>query len=297
MAKNKTYRIGFYEAGVGADGRMGNLCDRLLAASNEDGMTRPLQMGDNHLQVRGIESLAGNAGVKAYVARFRDETPLTGSPDSPVETLMQLQEGNGLIERNHFVLYREREGLELIAYQAALEGTHVSGLARYLTLLFGANDAVCFTDILNAEAYIALTTGGLIKAVDFRVAKPRSKRFAPDPEDTWTREGIQFMNSTGATSYEVVISTRQRDRGLFTNVRQRVESLIRSPLTKKLKVKMSEIEEPINLLADRITEKITVIPVEGNITSAAVLDGIRGAKMRVQPQLDVIYGRGDEILE
>ena len=297
MAKNKNYRIGFYIAAVGAEGRMGDVCDRLLAARQQDGMTRPLRLGDIHLQVRGIEPLPGNAGVKGYVARFRDETPLTGSPDTPVETPMKLEEGNGLIERNHFVLYRERGDLELIAYQAALEGTHVSGLARYLTLLFGAHDAVHFNEILNSEAYTALATGGLIKAIDFRVAKPRSKRFAPDPEDTWTQEGIQFMNSTGATSYEVTISTKQKDRGLLANVRQSVESLLHSPLTKKLKVKMSEIEEPINLLADRIMEKITVIPVEGNITSAAVLDGIRAAKARVQPQLDVIFGRGDEILE
>lgn len=297
MARNKTYRIGFYVAAVGADGRMGNICDRLLAARNPDGMARALQLGDNHLQVRGIEPLPGNQGVKGYVARFRDETPLTGSPDSPRETPVHLDEGNGLIERNHFVLYRERGDIELIAYQAALEGTHISGLARYLTLLFGADDAVHFNDILNAQAYTALATGGLIKSVDFRVAKPRSKRFAPDPEDAWTQEGIQFMTSTGATSFEVTISTRQRDRGLLTNVRQRLESLMRSPLTKKLKVKMSEIEEPINLLADRVTEKITVIPVEGNITSAAVLDGIRAAKARVQPQLDVIFGLGDEILE
>lgn len=297
MAKNKTYRIGFYVVSVGADGRMGNVCDRLLAARNPDGMTRPLEMGETHLQVRGIEPLPGNAGVKGYVARFRDEIPLTGSPDSPVETPMHLEEGKGLIERNHFVLYKEREDLEVIAYQAALEGTHISGLARYLTLLFGAEDAVCCNDILNADAYVALAAGGLIKAVDFRVAKPRSKRFAPDPEDTWTKEGLQFMNSTGATSYEVKISTRQQDRGLLADVRKRIEGLIRSPLTKKLTVKMSEIEEPINLLADRVTEKITVIPVEGNITSAAVLDAIKGAKMRVQPQLDVIFGRGDEILE
>ena len=297
MANLKHYRIGFYRVTVGADARMGNICDRLLAARDGNKMTRALKMGENQVQIRGVEELPHDAGVKGYVARFRDETPLTGSPDTPVETPMQLGAGNALIERNHFILYRERGDLELIAYQAALEGTHISGLGHYLTLLFGADDAVCMNQVLNPEAYRALTTGGIIKSIDFRVAKPRSKRFAPDPEDTWTQEGINFMKSTGATSYEVKISTRRQGEGLLADVRKRVAILMQSQQTKKLKVKMSDVEEPIDLLAQRLMEKITVLTVDGNITSAAVLDGIKGAKIRVQPQLDEIFGQGDEILE
>lgn len=297
MANPKHYRIGFYRVTVGADARMGHVCDRLLAARDVTKMARALKMGENQVQIRGIEELPHGAGVKGYVARFRDETPLTGSPDTPIETPVQLDEGRALIERNHFILYRERADLELIAYQVGLEGTHIAGLGHYLTLLFGADDAVCMNQVLSPDAYRALATGGLIKSVDFRVAKPRSKRFAPDPEDTWTQEGFDFMKATGATSYEVKISTRKRGEGLLADVRERIGSLLRSPFTKKLRVKMSDIEEPIDLLAQRLKERITVLPVDGNITSAAVLDGIRGAKIRVQPQLDEIFGQGDEILE
>lgn len=297
MANPKHYRIGFYRVAVGADARMGNICERLLAARDGNKMTRALKMGESQVQIRGVEELPHGAGVKGYVARFREETPLTGSPDTPIETPIQLDEGSALIERNHFILYRERGNLELIAYQAGLEGTHVSGLGHYLTLLFGADDAVCMNQVLTPNAYRALVAGGLVKSIDFRVAKPQSKQFAPDPEDTWTQEGIDFMKATGATSYEVKISTKKRGQGLLTDVRQRISILMRSPFTKKLKVKMSDIEEPIDLLAQRLTERITVLPVEGNITSAAVLDGIRGAKIRVQPLLDEIFGQGDEILE
>ena len=296
MAKSKTYRIGFYQVSFGAEARMGDLCTRLLGARNSDLMTKALELGDTHLQLRGLTPLPDGRGVKGYIARFRDETPLTGSPADPLEKPIKLDDGDGLIERNHFIVYRERDDLEVIAYQTALEGTHITGLARYLTLLLSIEDSVCFYEILNSEAYQALADGGLVKAVDFRVAKPRNKRFAPDPDDTWTQEGLQFMQSTGATSFEVKISTR-KEGGLLADVKKRIKLLLASPQTKKLKVKMSEVDEPIDLLAERLSQKITVIPVQGTITSEAVHEGIKAAKAQVQAQLDVFFGQGNEALE
>ncbi len=259
-------------------------------------MTQAITIGERHVQVRGLASIDGGNAVKGYVARFRDDDFLSGSPANPIETVVDLGE-NALIEKNHFILYKDRDDVEIIAYQAALEGTHISAMANYLTLLFGADDVVHFDEILNVDAYQALMSGGVIKAVDFRIAKPRSRRMAPDPEDTWTQKGFEYMNSSGATSFEAKILTRAHGRGLLSDVRQHIKRLLSSPLTKKLKVKMSDMEEAIDLMAERVTQRITVLPVDGRITSDAVHDGIKVAKHKAQPMLDAYFGAKNEVLD
>lgn len=295
--KTKSYKVGFFQARFGADGKGGSVIDLLLKSANEKGMSKAIACGDHLLQIRGIAPKDNGNQLRGYLVRFREDTPLVTRQDSPEEVPLALNPGDELVERNHFIIYREGPDLEVIAYQNVWEGTPAGGAARYLTLLNDKQETVSFDDILTKDAYEALATGGLLKSVEFRVAKPRRKSYVPDPEDTWTQEGIEFMKGTGATTFQVKIATRQHDKGLMIDVKKRIKLLLNSVLTRKLVVKLSDIEEPVDLFAQRISDRITVELVQGQAESGKVFAALAQSKQNTQNRLNEVYGQGDEVLE
>lgn len=291
----KRLKVRFYRAGIGPDAVSGSLIKNLLDARDIDGMAKPIELGEKSLQVRGITPSKDGKSIRAYVVRFRDDAPLSGARDNPKEHPIHLEVGHEIIERNHFVLFQERPGLEIVAFQPSLEGAHISNLAHYLTLLFGAGEAVHMDDVLTVDAYKALSGGGLIKSIEFRIAKPRSKKFAPDPNDEWTQDSIDFMKATGATTFSAKITTKEKSRGLL-NTLNRLKMLMTSPQTKALRVRMSDSSHPIDLLADRVFQDITVEQEKGQVQSSTIWNAIENAKLRAQHQLDEYFGKGDEAL-
>lgn len=296
MEQRKRYKIRFYRMCVGNDPHKASCADKLLAAKMDNGMTKSIEVGDKSLQVRGVVESKDRKIIRGYVVRFRDEAPLTGSRDAPDESPVALEPGHEFIERNHFVIFRERPGLEVVAYQPSLEGAHISNLGRYLTLLFGADDAVFFDEILNIDAYKALAAGGTIKAVEFRIAKPRNKKFAPAPDDEWTQDGMDFMKATGATTFTAKIATKAKNKGLGNGIREAIKRLMGSSQTKALRVKLSDRDTPIDLLADRIYQDISVEVQNGLVASSAVFNAIETCKLKAQDQIDEYFGRGNEAL-
>lgn len=296
MEQRKRYKIRFYRASIGADPYKASCSEKLLMTKMDNGMTKPIEVGDKSLQVRGVVESKDKKVVRGYVVRFRDEAPLTGARDVPDESPVALEPGREFIERNHFVIFRERPGLEVIAYQPSLEGAHISNLGRYLTLLYGAEEAVHFDEILNIDAYKALAAGGVIRAIEFRIAKPRNKKFAPNPDDIWTQEGMDFMKATGATTFAAKIATRAHNKGLVGQTRDAIKRLLESSQTKTLKVTVSDRDSPIDLLADRIYQDISVEAQNGVVESSAVFNAIETAKMKAQHQIDEYFGQGDEVL-
>lgn len=295
--KSKVYKVGYYQARFGADGKSGSLAEMLHKVALDKGMPQSIACGDHLVQIRGLVSVNDGKEIRGHVVRFRDDSPLVTRQDSPEETPLELKPGDELVERNHFVLYRERAGLEILVYQAAWEGTLPSVLARYLSVLNAQQATITFDEILTKDAYEALANGGLIKSVEFRVARPQRKSYVPDPEDQWTQEGISFMKGTGATSFQVKISTRRPDKGLMIDVSKRIKFLLDSVLTKKLVVKMSNMEEPIDLFAQRVSDRISIQLVKGQADPLQVYVALANSKMNTQPRLDEIFGLGDEALE
>ncbi len=105
------------------------------------------------------------------------------------------------------------------------------------------------------------------------------------------------MRGSGATSFEMKISTRQRDKGLMMDVKKRVKLLLGSILTKKLKVKMSDIDEPVDLFAQRISDRISIELIDGQAESGRVFAALANSKTNTQGRLEEVFGIVDEVLE
>ncbi len=295
MSKSKTYTVRYYLPRVGADGKQGSIAALLnsIAASPEK-MGQIREAGSMVHQVR-VHQIISDQIHAAYFVRFRDELPLVGQRNSSVEHPPTLGPNDEVIEKNHFCLFVEDSGLELIAYQMSMEGSDVSALARYFTHLTGGHHTVSFDEVVTPDA-LALLQGGVIKAIEYEIAKPRSRAYAPNPEDTWTRDSINFMNSTGATRFKAKFLTRSKNKGLIANVKDQIRLMLQSSQTKSLRVKVSDIDHPIDLFADRVFDKITLEIKEGRPNSDQMFGEMIAAK-RACAGLAPYLATGDEALD
>ncbi|HEP9334803.1 TPA: hypothetical protein VDV62_005922, partial [Pseudomonas aeruginosa] len=173
--------------------------------------------------------------------------------------------------------------------QQSLEGGSISALARYLSAVAGHDRIVAFNDILTEESLDDLLNGKLIKQVEFRVAKPRSAKYIPDPEDAWTQQAMEFMANTGATSFQAKIGIRAQSRGIFSNVKNPIKKLLNSPQTRKLKIKLSDIADPVDLFADRVKARITVKSINGQPKADEIYKAIWAEKIKLESSLDAYF--------
>lgn len=295
MSSTKSYTIRYYIPRVGADGKQGtisSLLDAIAQTPEKIGQIR--EAGSMVHQIR-LNQIVDNHLYSAYFVRFRDELPLVGQRASPVEHPPALGPNDEVIEKNHFCLFVEGSGLEVIAYQVSMEGSDVSALARYFTHATGGKHAVKFDEVVTHDALLLLQQG-VLKSVEYEIARPRSKAYAPNPEDTWTRDGINFMNSTGATRFKAKILTRSKQKGLIANVKDQIRLMLQSSQTKNLRVKLSDVDHPIDLFADRVFDKITVEIKEGRPNSAQLFGEIIAAK-KVCKGLEPYLATGNEALD
>jgi len=292
------FTVRYYEAKFYDDGKPKRFSDFLQKIISGDIAlpVRSLAGDTSAFQVRGLHTVDNGQEYRGYFVRFRSQRPVIGTRESLDEKHLELKEGEEILERNYFTIFAG-ERYDVIAFQVSFEGGSINALVRYLSAIAGDTAMVSFNDILTEESLEALMKGGVIKHVEFRVAKPRAKRWQPDPEDTWTQNAIDFMNQTGGTTFQAKIATQAHNKGLLSDVGKAVKALLASSQTRKLKVKMSSTTEPIDLFADRIKDRIEVALINGQIDSTEMYKAIWASKMKIEPALAAYLDSKHETLD
>lgn len=294
--KTKTYTIRYYIPRVGADGKKGTIATILdKVAEMPEGIGQVREAGSMVHQVRIHDINAGKNEYRAAFVRFRDELPLVGKRSSSAETPPKLDADDEIIEKNHFSLFVDESGVEVIAYQVSMEGSDVAALARYFTFAGGGAHAVSFDEVLTGDAFEQMQSGTL-KAVEFEIAKPRKKTYAPDANDTWTSEAMKFMSNTGATRFTAKILTTSKQKGLLASIKTQIGLLLQSSQTKKLKVRLTDVDHPIDLFADRVFDKVTIELEQGRPNSTQMFTEIAAVK-KANTGLEPYLAKGDEALD
>lgn len=288
--RTKRYTVRFYKARYGADGKAGNLWDVITAFSDKDAVADVMQAGDTAYQIRGVNIAVDEKTLTGYLVRFRLDKPAVGSKVNLQEEYLELGEGKEFIEKNHFVLFRENADTEILGYQCCREGGVISVLSRYLTYITGEKETISFDDILTKESLDVIFRKGLIKSVEFTVAKPIMKDAQVDPEDGWTQDSFDMLNEVGGTKFTGKIAIESRSLGLLQKAKDNIRKLMGSDHTKKLKVKVSGVDEPIDLFAERIHDKIDVVVEDGGvIRPESIYDEIRNVKGQKQHHFDANF--------
>ncbi|MER2373349.1 DUF6731 family protein [Photorhabdus laumondii] len=288
--KTKRYTVRFYKSRCGIDKNANVLWELLTKLAKQNEPLQVMLAGDTAYQIRGVTFGADMKSITGYLVRFRLDKPAVGSKSSLEEEYLELDEGKEFIEKNHFVLFKENEDVEIIGYQCSREGGVISVLSKYLTDTTEGKEVIGFDDILTKESLDVIFKKGLIKSVEFSVAKPLRKEYQPDPEDAWTQESFDMLKDVGGTRFTGKIAIISKSQGLLQKVKDNIRSLLNSEHTKKLKVKISGMEDPIDLFAARIHGKIDVLVGEGGeISSTDIYQGIRSIKDQKQHHFDANF--------
>lgn len=289
-ARTKKYTVRFYKARYGADGKAGNLFDLFTTLSKKRKPLNVMQAGDTAYQMRGITKSVDGKSFSAYLVRFRIDKPAVGSKLTLAEEYLELAKGKEFIEKNHFIIFKEQSDVEILGYQCSREGGVISALAHYLTFIIDLKETITFDDILTKESLDAVFKKGLIRNVEFSVAKPTNKEYKLKPEDTWTQESFEMLKEVGASTFTAKIGVKSRNGGLLKKAQTKIRQLMKSEYTKRLKVKVSGIDEPIDLFAERIHDRIEVPVSDGGvINSIDIYNEIRNVKDQKQQHLNANF--------
>lgn len=237
-------------------------------------------------ELRNFMSHNGGMVFTGVLAVLRDDAPNIRD-DQGVERPITLQPGERLIEKNHFVFYKERQ---LLAWQVNARASHVSRFEQYLSTASGL--VVGFDDIITAASFKRISAG-VVKKLEVKIAAPKNPGLIPSTD--WTSQAMRMMSGVGATSIKIDVSTRTR-KGLVDGVKQVIHQLKDSAEAESIKVKLAGDAEPIDLVADSIKGKVAVNMVGLYPDPADMFVQLQQLKDAKKDALDEYFGQGPNVL-
>lgn len=218
--------------------------------------SQPIELGANRFQLRNICLLKENE-IGGALTRLREDVPPIGSSAQSEEREIELEDDESFLEKSHFVISKESNGQELISFQYAIEAGTVNTLGKLLKQLIVDTDEIEILEIFRQDA-MQRVMNGEIRYIEYVIAKPK-KIEEYIAEDDFTKNALELMQNTNATRFYGKIGTGKKG-GLQQWVKEKISGLLTQPeTTKKLKVKLNEVEMPIDILGDQLKVRIKVL--------------------------------------
>lgn len=258
MKKNKQYKVDFFVVTQQQEREHPIVADLLASATG--GLTNAIPLvrdEDEKHQIRSLVSLNGGKLYQGVFGRSRyGEAPLQGAEDGREEDV-ELKPGHGLVEKNHFLFWPERN---LLVYQRNPSGSHHTKLQRYFNL--ACNEPVELEPILTTDSYQRLLDPkARARKVDLSFQQPKDPSLYKEYE--WTKEAMQLVRKVGGVSARLTITMGRSPESLLSEIKNAAVVLARSGLARVARVKVEDQEAPIDLIADRVVETI-VVPLSDN---------------------------------
>jgi hypothetical protein len=249
--KYKSFKALFFVVVVDGERKHDVLKDLLTGAKNGYTEAVPLDAGeDEEFQIRSIVPLGKDKAFKGVFGRCRfGETPVQGTTTGE-EADVVLRPGHGLVEKNHFMFFADRN---LILYQRNPSGSHPTRLQRYLNVATGQN--LVLESLLTTDAYKRLIEGGSARWVDISYQMPA------DPEaysNVWSKDLIRLLGKLNTKSARIRISVGHSSQSLVDQVKDALITLARGGFARVARAKLEDVEEPIDLITERVIETINV---------------------------------------
>ncbi len=213
--------------------------------------------GNGHdFELRDVQIDTSGQYVRGTLARIREDRPPVRDANKAVRPL-NLAPGSNLLESNYFY-YRRRD--RLLLWHFNLRANFSSNFAQMLTRMTGNQLTYCATQVVKHSVLDDVTS---IDVVDFSVSAPRNRFTRESLEEVnpsswgWFNP-FKTMTDTGASTMSARISTRRSDGLNQGVVRQLIQGLQSTVNTKRLRVELTNVDEPIDLLADRFKYKTEV---------------------------------------
>lgn len=262
----KEYKVFFAKTSRGQGG--GSIAASLRVAFDQNGQNLPsVNLSSEKYQIRDLE-LVGNVW-KGCFAKLRDDAPhIVAANDQERE--LELEAGECIIEKCLF-LYRINSNI--MVWQVNRNAGGLSRAQEYLTHVL--DTSVSLPLVMN-ESELERILAGHVYQLDFAYARPAI--LAGQPAQ-WNQGAFDMMNSIDAAHAKFTLRAT-RGGWLAEAAKQMVRQLIPTQGVEKLRVKMTDESDPIELFMAPLKDAIRV----------EVL-GRYPAPNRVYEELEAAFGR------
>lgn len=288
----KSYSVRFYVGNVPEGPQrkpISQVLSEIVDSIQENGSACQVADGSVKYELRDMVSLNDGASFKGVLAVLRDDAPHIRGANG-IERDIVLAQDEHIIEKNHFLFYRENE---MIVWQVNGKGSHVHRLELYLSQF--SNQTITCEDIIDKNSVDRLARG-VIRGFKFKIAKPK-RGVAEIAADDWAFPTLKLLQGSEASSITVDVKTGSRQRGLAGRVKDSIYGLIKSEHVKSMQVRLQNVEQPIDLFADCITDAISVQMIGLYPSRDAIFAELAAAKDRQRSQLDAYFNVGGVVLE
>lgn len=251
----KDYSVNFYSIGLSKDDSGKPDIMEMLEKWNAGSKSGPVT--DSSGTPYKIKDLVVHQGVaRGVFAKYRHEDlPRIGSEKSNDERDIDIDDEEGLIEKNHFIYYPKKR---LIAYQASREGSHSKQMERYFTECSGRTFS--FNPVLRKDSWNRLAkTGVRPKKIEVSVASPKASLLNGLK---FNRDLKRMMDESGSYNFHGTYSMgRQKSEYLNMDVEAVFKELMAQATVNVARVTVEDNDgdtHTIDLLLERIKGKISV---------------------------------------
>jgi hypothetical protein len=282
----KTYSVDFYRVRIKQNSNSPLFADTLRDAASTGFLEMVETAGTaDHHQVKSIVTFTSDKVFKAVFGKVRKaDIPKQGDEHGNEEEL-NLKPGYGLVEKNYFMFYRDTN---LLVYQRNQNGSHYSKLAQYLSKVLG--NTVSLDPVLTADSYARLMQNDVVPTkIELSLAASSNSELYPED---WTQDMMDLIKGVGGARAKLTIrADTRRGETLVARAKEAAVILARSGLASISRVSVEDNEHPIDLIADRIKEKIEV-EIEGRYPDPeSIYNALMSAKDRRQDDLDSFFGK------
>ena len=292
----KTFSVGFYQGQFGDNNTVETVGDHLRGWADDPATAPLVTLHDTNYELRNLRPFNQGQLIWGEYVKFRDKDlphigQMGGDGD---EREIDLDDREGLIEKNHFIFYKRHQ---LLIYQNNKNANTINQFARFFTEATG--EVTIFNPILRAESMARLMRGEVRpKYVEVSYARPTNSEAVAS--DDWTNKAFGILNASGGNNALVRISLGRGPRGRFLNqsIKQSIAELIDQTNVSiaRLIVDDDGIEHPIDLIADRLKDKIQV-KMEGRYPDRSdIYRQLDEAKRRQNHIITDLLGEGENAL-
>lgn len=290
----RSYKIEFFQLNLVPNQDVSSIRD-LFEALDDGEYDTSLEIGGFTREVWGLVFDRFANSVCGQFRKFRDtDIPEIGSIGEDAEQI-ELDDGEGLIEKNFFVYYEQND---LLAWH---KNSHSSGINQFVNFLSSVTGAkVTAGPILQSDAIARLMSGDVeLKKIEFTLPRPTNPQLYP--QDDFGSTILGMMNNADADSLKISMGVDLRRADTEGKLARRLKRTLRNLVsngasTARAHVLEDGIEYPIDLIADRVFSWQSVETNAYFPPSFTMYGIIDTAKAECQEELDAYFGAMEDAL-
>ena len=272
----KNFKVFFARTAVGREGVA--LSPLLLKAVQEHGANLPvLDLSGEKYQMRDLQSIG--TVVKGAFVKLRDDAPHVVAADDR-EHELALEEGDHLIEKCHFLL---RERGNVLVWQANRSAGGLTRAQDYLSALL--QELVALPHVMN-DAELEKVLNGNLYELDFAYDRPAA---IAGQAPRWNQNAFDMMAGVDAAHAKFTLRA-PRNGSLSERIKQMVREVLGATGTGKVRVKLTEDKEPVELFMAPLKDSIRVEMFGRYPAAATVYQELEAAYERQKPLIPRLTG-------